>query len=298
MLEVTLKQLPTARGMASEYAINAAPATSDFFPTLGIPLLKGRFFDATDDLAHERVTILSEDAARDLFPGDPVGRTLVLPTTSRVNVTATVIGVVGNVRYKGLAEAAEPTVYVPFAQQPWPTAFLVARTTGEPASIVAGLRRAIGAVDREIGVLSLRPLSEVVAEETARPRFRTAVLAAVAGLAVALSATGLSGVVAYSVSMRTAEFGVRLVLGAARRDVLWLVLREGVFLGGIGGAIGLGAGLAFTRMLASFVFGVTPADPLSFGFTLAVLMFVVLAASILPALRACRIDPTSALRAE
>jgi putative ABC transport system permease protein len=298
MIEVTLKDLPTARGVRPEYAINAAPTTADFFATLGIPLLKGRLFDSGDDLAHKRVMILSADAAQDLFGGEPLGRTLTLPTPSHGSVTATVVGVVGNVKYKGLAQGAEPTLYVPFAQQPWPTAFLVARTTGEPGALAAGLRRAIGEVDRESGVVSVRTLDDVLARETAEPGFRTAVLSAIAGLALLLAAIGLSGVVGFTVSRRTAEIGVRMALGAARPDVMWMVLREGLTLGAVGGAIGVGAAAALSRFLGRFLFGVRPTDPLSFLGAVVSLILLVLVASYVPARRACRIDPTWALRAE
>ena len=298
MVEVTLRDLPTARGIASEYLVNAAPTTADFFSALGIPLLKGRLFNEADDAAHARVMIMSADVARDLFGDDPIGRTLSLPTPQGDSVTATVVGVVGNVKYKGLAGPAEPTLYVPFAQQPWPTAFLVARTMGEPTTMVADLRHAIGEVDRQIGVVSVRTLDDVLSQETAQPGFRTAVLSAVSGLAIALAAIGLSGVVGYSVSKRTAEIGVRVALGAGRRDVLWMVLREGLLLGAVGGAVGLAAAFALTRLLTSFLFGVTATDPLSFVLAATFLVVVVLAASYLPARRASRIDPITALRAE
>jgi putative ABC transport system permease protein len=298
MIAVTLKDVPTARGIASEYQVNAAPTTPDFFGTLGIPLLKGRLFNESDDGAHPRVMIVSADVARDLYGAEPIGRTLSLPTPQGGSVTATVVGVVGDVKYKGLAGPAEPTLYVPFAQQPWPTAFLVARTTGEPGAIAADLRRAIGEVDRQVGVASVRALDDILSQEIAQPGFRTAVLSAVAGLAIALAAIGLSGVVGYSVSRRTAEIGVRVVLGADRRDVLWMVLREGLLLGAVGGAVGLAVALALTRLLATFLFGVTATDPLSFASATAFLVVVVLAASYLPARRASRIDPTAALRSE
>jgi len=298
MVEVTLRDLPTVRGVASEYSVNAAPVTADFFSTLGIPLLKGRPFNEGDDAAHERVMIVSADVARDLFGGDAVGRTLSLPTPKHDSVTVTAVGVVGNVAYKGLAEPAEPTLYVPFAQQPWPTAFLVARTTGEPAMIARDLRRAIGEVDRQIGLVSLQTLNDVVSQEIAQPTFRTAALSAVAGLAMALTTIGLSGVVGHSVSKRTAEIGLRMALGASRADIVRLVLREGLLMGAVGGSVGLLAAGAFTRLLAGFLFGITPTDALSFLLAAAFLVVVVLAASYLPARRASRIDPTTALRAE
>ena len=298
MVEITLKDLPTAHGIASEYAVNAAPTTEAFFRTLGIPLLKGRFFEEADDAAHPRVLIVSADVARDLYGDDPIGRTIVLPTTGHGRVTGTVVGVVGNVSYKGLAAPAVPTVYVPFAQQPWPTAFLVARTTEEPLALATGLRHAIGQVDRQIGVTSLRTLDDVLFHETAEPRLRTTVLCAVALLALALSGVGLSGVVSYSVSKRTAEIGVRMTLGASRPAVLWMVLREGLLLVAVGGSLGLVAALALTRVLARFLYGVTPTDPASFLMAATFLVAVALVASYLPARRASRLDPIAALRAE
>jgi putative ABC transport system permease protein len=298
MAQVTLKDLPTAHGIVPEYEVNAAPATAEFFSTLGIPLVQGRFFTDADDESHPRVTIVSAEAARDLFGNDPVGRTLTLPTSQGGSETATVVGVVGNVKYGGLAEAAVPTVYIPFAQQPWPTAFLIARTVGEPTAFAADFRRAIGEVDRQSAVVSIRTLDDLLAQETAEPGFRTAVLGAVAGLAVALAAIGLAGVVGYSVSRRTPEIGVRVALGAARSDVLWMVLREGLLLGVIGGAIGLAAALALTRLLATFLYGITANDPLSFVLAAAFLLAVVLLASYLPARRAALVNPIDALRAE
>ncbi len=298
MVEITLKDLPTAHGIAAEYAVNAAPTTPEFFGTLGIPLLEGRLFDEGDDAAHPRVLIVSADVARDLYGDDPIGRTLVLPTTGHGRVTGTVVGVVGNVSYKGLAEPAEPTVYVPWAQQPWPTAFLVARTTDEPLALASGLREAIGQVDRQIGMVSLRTLDDVLLQEAAQPRFRATVLSAVAALALALAGVGLSGVVSYSVSKRTAEIGVRVALGASRPGVLWMVLREGLLLVAVGGSLGLVAALALTRVLARFLYGVTPTDPASFLLAATFLVAVALVASYLPARRASRIDPVVALRAE
>jgi putative ABC transport system permease protein len=144
----------------------------------------------------------------------------------------------------------------------------------------------------------VRTLDDLLSAETAEPRFRAAVLTAVASLAVALAAVGLAGVVGYSVSRRTAEIGIRMALGAQRRDVRWMVLREGVVLGAMGGALGLAAAIAFTRLLTRFLFGVTATDPMSFVLAAALLVMVVPAACLLPARRAARIDPSLALRAE
>jgi predicted permease len=298
MVQLTLKDVAAPSAVISEYAANAAPATPGFFAALGIPLLEGRLFDDGDDAAHARVLIVSADVAHDLFGGRAVGQTLSLPTPKHGSVTATVVGVVGNVKYGGLARPAEPTLYVPFAQQPWPTAFLVARTVSDPVSVAASLRQAIGGVDRRIGIASIRPLDDILSQETAQPAFRTAILWAVTGASIVLAAIGLAGVVGYSVARRTAEIGVRMALGAGPRDVAWMVLREAVRLGAFGGAIGLVAAAAATRMLAGFVFGITPGDPASFALAAALLAVVILAASAGPVWRASRVDPIVALRAE
>jgi putative ABC transport system permease protein len=174
----------------------------------------------------------------------------------------------------------------------------VARTAGDPSAIAASVRHAIGDVDRQIGVVSVRALDDVLSDETAQPRFRTAVLCAIAGLAVALAAIGLSGVVGYSVARRTAEIGVRVALGARRHDLLWMVLREGLLLGLAGSAVGLAAALALTGLLSRLLFGVSTTDPTSFALAIAFLNVVVLGASYLPGRRASRIDPIVALRSE
>ncbi len=295
---MTLKDVPTDRGIVHELAVNAAPATPELFATLGIPRITGRTFAEDDDDTRPRVAIVSAGLARDLFPAGAVGRTLSLPTPSSGVVTATIVGVVGDVNYRGLTEAAEPTIYMPFAQQPWPTAFLLARTAGEPSHLAARLREAIGAVDRRVGLAEMRSLDDAVWQERSQPAFRTAVVGAIAAVTLALAAVGLAGLVSYSVARRTSEIGVRVALGARDRDVLTLVLRETLAMGAAGGAIGLLLALALARVLRGFLFGVEPVDPTSLAGALTLLGAVAAAAAWLPARRACRIDPTIALRAE
>ncbi|MET0552298.1 MAG: ABC transporter permease [Vicinamibacteria bacterium] len=298
MLQLTLKDLATARGVVPEYAAIAAPASPGYFAALGIPVLEGRAFEEADDMSRARVMVVSADVARDLFDGRALGRTLSLPTPRDGNVTATVVGVAGNVRYAGLAGPTQPTLYVPFAQQPWPTAFLLVRTAGDASASADRLRQAIVAVDRRIGIVSIRTLDEVLARETAQPGFRAAVLWATTGAALGLSALGLAGLAGYSVSRRTAEIGVRMALGAGRRDVAWMVMRETGRLAAVGGAVGLAAAAAGTRVLAGHVFGVSPGDPASFLIAAGLLALVVIGAGAVPAWRAARVDPVVALRAE
>lgn len=298
MVQLTLKDVTTASTAVAEYAAIAAPTSPGFFEALDIPLLEGRLFDDRDDASRGRVLIVSADVARDLFGGHALGQTLSLPTPRQGNVTATVVGVVGNVRYRGLARPAEPTLYVPFAQQPWSTAFVVVRTEGNPAAMAGHLREVLGSVDRRIGVVNIRPLSEILSLETAQPAFRAALLWAITGTAVLLAAIGLAGVVGYSVARRTGEIGVRMALGAAPGDVARMVVIETLRIGMTGGVVGLLAAAATTRVLSGFVFGVRPDDPASFAAAGAFFVLVIVAAGLRPAWRAAHVDPVEALRAE
>src|SRR5262249_28663108 len=198
----------------------------------------------------------------------------------------------------GPAGPHDPLLSGRSAQHRGPRASLGARRGGERASAAASLRQAIASVDRRIGVVSIRPLGDMLLEETARPAFRTAVLSAIAGLSVALAAIGLAGVVAYSVSRRTAEMGVRMALGAGPHDIAGMVLREALRLGGAGGAVGLAAAAAVKQVFAGFVFGVSPGDPASFALAAIFLAVVIVGASAGPAWCASRVDPVVALRAE
>ena len=298
MVQLTLKDLASAHGVIPEYAAVAAPTSPGYFAALGIPLIQGRVFEGGDDVSRGRVLVVSADVAQDLFGGRALGRTLTLPTPRDGSVTATVVGVVGNVRYGGLAGPTQPTLYVPFAQQPWPSAFLLVRTAGSPTALAGSLRQAVSAVDRRIGVVSIRTLDDVLAQETAPPAFRAAVLGTMTAASVLLAAIGLAGVVGYSVAMRTAEIGVRMALGAGRGDVAWMVVGEAARLGAAGGALGLAVAAAGTRLLTGLVFGVSAGDPASFMVATALLALVIAAASAGPAWRAARVDPVVALRAE
>jgi putative ABC transport system permease protein len=176
--------------------------------------------------------------------------------------------------------------------------FLVARASGDPLAIAQTLRRVIAGVDRQITITSLQPLDAIVSAAAAQPRFRTAILLALAGLALALAAVGLYGVIGYSVSQRTSEIGIRMALGAKDADVLTMVLREGALLAVAGVATGVLGALALTRTLAGLLYGIAPTDWRSFGLATLCLLTVALVASYVPARRATRVDPLIALRAE
>ena len=297
-LTMTLKR----KGDIVDYAATAVTVTPDYFEALGVRLLKGRLFDAADDDAHRPVVIMSDATARRFFGDEePIGRTLTLPTLRdgvKGRAEMTVVGVVAPVRYSGLTSEADEQVYRPFAQQPWTSVFLVARTEGEPEGFASMLRREIGAVDPSVPVVSIRTLDSILAEETNSPRMRSLALGALAFLGAAIAAVGLYSVVAYSVSQRSSEIAVRMALGAHHRDVARMVLREGFVLGVAGTAIGLAAALSLARSLRALVFPVTVADPASFALSAGLLLLVAVAASYVPARRASRVDPLEVLRAE
>jgi putative ABC transport system permease protein len=287
---------------AVPYQAAVVPSTPGYFPALGIRLLKGRLFTDADDGDHPAVMIVTADTARHFFgDGDPIGRTLLLPLFRDGGTqqgTITLVGVIGNVKYSGLERAADNAIYRPFAQQPWPNLFLVARTDGDAAALRTTLQREIAGVDRAIAVSSTSTLDNVVSDAAAQPRFQTLLLAALALLALALAAVGLYGMVSYSVSQRTAEIGVRMALGATSGDVIRMVVGEGMRLALGGVAIGIGVAYALSRTLATLLYRVAPTDPASFALASGSLILLALLASYVPARRATSIDPAVALRAE
>lgn len=276
--------------------LNLVNPTPGYFSALGIPLQRGRAFSSADGPTSPRVVIVSAGLARDLFGTvDAVGRSLPIgPKRAPVPI----VGVVGDVKYGGLDADARETLYMPFTQYPFRNMTLVARTSGDPRLIAANVERAIHTVDREITRGPARALDEVVSEAVAQPRFRTALLSAVAGLALLLAAIGVYGVVAYGVSQRTVEIGVRMALGATDSRVIGMVLREALALALAGAAIGTAGAFALTRTLTGFLFGVTPMDGLSVAVAVASLMAITFLASYVPARRATKVDPIVALRCE
>jgi putative ABC transport system permease protein len=287
---------------AVDYQAIAVPATPGYFAALGVRLLKGRLFTEADVETGTQVMIMTADTARRFFDtNDPIGRTMPLPVLRNgITRTAevTLVGVIANVKHSGLQAAPDDAIYRPLRQQHWPSLFVVARTSADPQVLVSVLRREIAAVDPGIAVSSVNTLDEIVATETAQPRFNSALLAGLSTLTLAIASIGLYGVVAHTVSQRTREFGVRMALGADGTSLLRLVFREGATLAGAGIALGVAASLVTTRMLTSLLYGIGPTDGFSFGLASGLLLLVAAAATCIPARRAARLDPTVALRAE
>jgi putative ABC transport system permease protein len=277
--------------------------TPGYFAAMGIPLRRGRLFDARDREGNARVGIINETVARRYFPGeDPIGRRVGSPDRPP-ETWSEIVGVVADVKdgrvygLNGGDGAAVLQAYVPFAQNPYDALSFVVRGAGD-AGLPAAIRAAIADVDRDQPITAIRPLAELAAEPVARQRFAMFLFAVFSGAALLLAAVGIYGVMATSVAQRTGELAIRVALGARPGQVRRLVLAEGARLYAIGVAVGLLGALLLTRSLTALLYGVTPQDPLTLGGATLVLALVAALACLLPALRATRVDPMRALRAE
>jgi putative ABC transport system permease protein len=279
----------------------------EYFRTLGIPTVRGRAFLPSDDASAPAVILVNQAMARRFWPeGDPVGSRIVVGTAGGQTVPGfedpvrEVVGVVADIREMGLDRSPKPTIYVPQAQAPTMLLALpdlLVRTSGA-AALGQAVRQASRELDPRIPEPEIRSMREQVAASVAPQRFNAVLMGAFAALALALTAVGIYGVIAYSVRHRTREIGVRMALGARPVEVLALVLRQGMVLVLAGAGIGLLAAFALTRFLASMLYGVGATDPLTFLAVTLLLVGVALLACYLPARRATRVDPMIALRAE
>ncbi|HEV3486170.1 MAG TPA: ABC transporter permease, partial [Vicinamibacterales bacterium] len=266
--QVTVTDNFTAEGQ--HYAVGqSAPvgtlivASDSYFRTLGIPLLRGRFFDERDGPGGEKVVIVSRTLAERYYPnGDAVGRRFRNGGPERPdNEWMRVVGIVGDVKYDGLAAAPEPAFYWPFQQHPWSDQFVVVRTAIEPEAIIAAAREAVWSLDREQPLALLRTMDDLRAEASAESAFRTYLLGSFGALGLLLALVGVYGVMSYAVSQRAHEMGVRAALGARPRDLVALVLGDAARLAAVGIGIGIAGALALTSLTTNLLFGVTPRDP-------------------------------------
>lgn len=271
-------------------------ASPRYFETIGVPLLAGRAFASQDRADAAAVAIVNRAMARASWAeGSPLGRRI---STDGGATWRTVVGVVGDVRQHGLASEVRPEVYVPFEQSPTLAATLLVRTAGDPRAFSGPLREAVHALDPEQPVEEVRTLEEVRGEALASPRLTAALLALFAGLALVVSAAGVSGVVAFSVSQRTREIGLRMALGARQETVLGMVLLEGMALALAGLALGIAGALAVSRLLSGLLYGVGPTDPVTYGAVSLTLLAAAAVACWIPAQRATTVDPMVALRSQ
>jgi putative ABC transport system permease protein len=278
--------------------VSAPTVGADYFRTLGIPLLRGRFFDRRDRPDSLPVVILSEGMARHEFAGqDPLGQRLKrsgpdIPGSPFMEV----VGVVGNTRYLGLDNPVDAAYYTPATQNVGLKQILVVRAAAGAANLAPELRRAVQAVDPDAVVGSVVTLEQAKSSAVAQPRFRTLLLTAFATVALLLAAIGIYGVIAYSVAQRRHEIGVRMAFGARRSAVVRLIVGQGASLALAGIGLGLAGALALSRLLANQLFEVSATDPVTFLLVALLLGGVALAASLIPARRAARIDPHAALK--
>jgi predicted permease len=269
---------------------------TNYFQTLGTPLVSGREFTAQDGSGAPRTVIVNEAAAHRYWPGqEAVGKRLKY---GNVDQFAEVVGVVRNIRDKGLTVDPRPAIYVPLLQNYTPDMTLHVRTAADAQPMLAELRREVQALDPTLPVFNLMTLSEQKDGSLYSERLAAVLLTLFGLLALLLAAIGLYGVVSYSVTERTRELGIRTALGAQRRDLLKLVVGQGMMLAVIGSVIGVGAAVALTRLIEKLLFGVSPTDPLTFVVIPLLLVGVTLLACWIPARRAAKVDPLVALRHE
>jgi len=274
-----------------------------YFETLGIPLQAGRAFTARDDRAAPQVAIVNQEFARKYLQGrDPVGAHVgvqAMDPGGPKYVDREIVGVSGQVKIDSLGESENPVeIYVPITQNPWFDATLAVRAEVAPQSLTAAVRAALSKIDKDIAPTDIRTMDEIASDSVARPRFRARLLSGFGALALVLSAVGVFAVLAFSVSQRRREFGIRMALGAQAPDVLTLVLTRGAKIAITGIALGLAGAAVLARSLATLLFGVQPGDPATFVMAAATLGAVALVAAAIPAWRAATIDPAIVLREE
>jgi len=305
-LESTESEILQVEGRpGSTPAITVTWTLGDYFSTMGIPLMEGRFFTPEDRIGSQPVAVINEETAKLLWPGEDVlGKRLGHPFP---NMMRTVVGIVGDVNDGPLGSKPGPHFYLRYLQLPDDYIVynnvilpinLVVRTSTDPASLTSAVVAQIHSLDPQLAVANIRTMDQEMASSVAAPKFNTFVLGLFAFLALFLAAIGVYGVLAYAVAQQSHEIGIRMALGAQRRDVMRLILIQGARLALGGLAIGTLAALGLTRMMSSLLYSISASDPLTFAAVATVFLAVALLACYIPARRAMRVDPMIALRYE
>jgi putative ABC transport system permease protein len=304
----TVSSLPLSGAHASGgFAIEGRPSPTeqtfnawlctispDFFKTFRVPLIKGRLIVESDSAKASPVVVVNESLARNYFANeDPLGKRITI-----LGATREIVGVVGDVKHSALDEEAKREIYLPMAQLRFPpiSMSLAARISGDPMQMVAAVRGQVWAVDKDIPISNIETMERLMAKSVAPRRFNLLLLGVFALAGLALAGLGLYGVIAYSVSQRKREIGIRMALGAGKSAVLRMVINQGIRLALIGVVIGLAGALGLTRFLSGLLYGVKPGDPLTLVAVSALLIVVALLASYIPASQAAKVDPLTALR--
>jgi putative ABC transport system permease protein len=303
--------IPITGGVGTDFEIVGRPETiseepyadiriidSEYFRAMEIPLLKGRWFSERDSSDAPKVMVINETMARLYWPDeDPIGKRVTMKDWGDP-LTGEIIGVVGDVKANGLHAETHSMIYWPYPQ--FPTIFnrLVIRTSIDPANVVAAVRSRVWSVDSDQPIADIKTMDQVLSTSVSQRRFNMLLLGGFAVVALILAAVGIYGVISYSVTERTREIGIRMALGAERRDILRLVMARGLLLALIGVALGLAGAFALTRVMESLLFGVSATDPVTFVVIPLILTGVALGACFVPARRAMKVDPMVALRYE
>jgi putative ABC transport system permease protein len=307
--------LPLYKGPTSAFRVEGRPVTTpdkwpmvnyrvvspNYFRAMGVPVLQGRAYTDRDNENAPLVMMVNQQLAREIFPGEnPVGKRITFGGTGPDGQPRwfEIVGVVANVRSLELREAPTPELYFSMRQDIWPAMSLVVRSSVEPASLSASVRQAVNEIDRSVPVADVKTMEHIVSESITQPRFNLFLLGLFSAVAMVLSAAGIYGVTAYTVTQRTHELGIRIALGAQVTDVLKMILGQGMAVIGIGLLVGLAAAFGLMRLLRSLLFGVGENDPLTFVAITVVLVLVALIACYIPARRATKVDPLVALRVE
>src|SRR6266540_1258435 len=282
-----------AKQLNTEFSV----VSQGYFAAMGIPLLQGRLFGPQDRRGGPRAVIVNQAFLKKYFPqGDAIGRRIVVATVNKAPTE--IVGVVGDVRYNRMTAEPQPTVFLLHSQTPRYISYLVVRSTADPTTLTSAIRREIQEIDKTQAVAAIKTMGQYLSESVARPRLYAILLAVFAGLALLLAIIGLYGLMAYTVSQRTHEIGIRMALGGQRRDIFKLVVGRGLILALVGMSVGVAGALALTRALTGLLFGVKPTDPLTFAGVLSLIALVSLLACYIPARRATKVDPMIALRNE
>lgn len=296
-ISFSIEGRPVAKG--DEPSESLGVVMPGYFETMHVPLLSGRTFQEQDGTHALPVIIINQAFARKYFPQEnPVGKRIQASLSDGVNnhPLRQVVGVVGDIKRKGLTDAADPQYYLPYSQAMITNPFLIIRASGDPAALQSALRAAVHELDKNVAVYQVSALEEYVTRSAAMPRFQTMLLTGFAAVALLLAAIGLYSLLAFMVVQRTLEIGVRMALGARKSDVLAMIAGRGLTLTLIGLAVGLAISATMTRLLSGMLYGIRPFDPLTFAGMTGVLLLVSFLASSIPAYRAAQLDPIETLR--